>query len=207
MSDLLKSSPVIPVVAIEDPDKAVGLCEALQRGGIHAIEVTLRTPLALEAISNIKKHMPDMILGVGTVLTPEDVTRSEDAGADFLVSPGLAPKLQAALQATDLLVLPGTASPSEALSAYEAGFHMVKLFPAEAVGGLNLLKSIQAPMPSIQFMPTGGIRTTNMKSYLALPNVYAVGGTWIATSAEINAGAWDEIEAKATEAVKIANYS
>lgn len=204
MSNLLSSSPVIPVVAIEEPANAVALCEALQRGGINAIEVTLRTSKALQAISEIKKHCPNMILGVGTVLTPEDVKMSEDAGVDFIVSPGLSPKLQTALQESDLLVLPGTASPSEALSAYEAGFHMVKLFPAGAVGGVNLLKSIQAPMPNVKFMPTGGVRTTNMHEYLELPNVYAVGGTWIATKDDINNKSWALIEEKAAEAMQIA---
>lgn len=204
MSDLLSKSPVIPVVAIEDPAHAVALCEALQRGGINAIEVTLRTSRAIEAITEIKKHCPKMILGVGTVLTPDDVARSEDTGSDFLVSPGLSPKLQAALQATELLVLPGTATPSEALSAYEAGFEKVKLFPAGAVGGANLIKSVYAPMPNISFMPTGGVRVTNMNDYLSLPNVYAVGGTWIASQALINAQDWDTIETNARDAMDMA---
>ena len=189
-------------MAIEDPAHAVGLCEALQRGGINAIEVTLRTAKAIQAINEIKKHCPDMILGVGTVLTPEDVARSEDTGADFLVSPGLSPKLQAALIATDLLVLPGTATPSEALSAYEAGFDKVKLFPAGAVGGAALIKSVYAPMPNISFMPTGGVRLTNMNDYLSLPNVYAVGGTWIASSQLINEAQWDTIEKNARDAME-----
>ena len=145
MSNLLVNSPVIPVVANEDSDNAVALCEALQEGGIHAIEVTLRTSTAIQSIKAIKKHCPNMILGVGTVLTPDDVSRSEDECVDFLVSPGLSPKLQKALQATDLLVLPGTATPSEALTAYEAGFDKVKLFPAGAVGGAALIKSVYAP--------------------------------------------------------------
>ncbi len=205
MSDLLKTSPVIPVVAIENPDNAVELCLALNRGGINAIEVTLRTSKAIAAIKEIKKHCPKMILGVGTILTPDDVLASEDAGADFLVSPGLSPDLKVALQKTKLLALPGTASPTEALTAYEAGFHMVKLFPAEAVGGVKLLKSIQAPIPKVMFMPTGGVRTSNMRSYLDLPNVYAVGGTWIATMNDIENRDWASVEQKATEAVQIAS--
>ncbi|MEP1230513.1 MAG: bifunctional 4-hydroxy-2-oxoglutarate aldolase/2-dehydro-3-deoxy-phosphogluconate aldolase [Litorimonas sp.] len=204
MSNILVNSPVIPVVAIEDPNTAVNLCSALQRGGIHAIEVTLRTAKAIEAIAQIKKHCPKMVLGVGTVLTPDDVSKCEDVGADFIVSPGLSPKLLARLQKTDLLVLPGTASPSEALSAYEAGFHKIKLFPAEAVGGAALIKSIFAPMPKISFMPTGGVRTTNMMSYLSLPNVYAVGGTWIASQNNLNARNWGAIETNAREAMAIA---
>ncbi|GGX62810.1 ketohydroxyglutarate aldolase [Litorimonas cladophorae] len=205
MSDLLNQCPVIPVVAIEDPDNAVELCHALNRGGINAIEVTLRTEKAIAAIKEIKKHCPKMILGVGTILLPDDVLASEDAGADFLVSPGLSPNLKTALQKTNLLALPGTASPSEALSAYEAGFQKVKLFPAEAVGGAQLLKSIQAPMPKVMFMPTGGVRTSNMRSYLDLPNVYAVGGTWIATMDDIKNRDWASVEKKAAEAVQIAS--
>ena len=205
MSDLLNQCPVIPVVAIEDPDNAVELCHALNRGGINAIGVTLRTEKAIAAIKEIKKHCPKMILGVGTILLPDDVLASEDAGADFLVSPGLSPNLKTALQKTHLLALPGTASPSEALSAYEAGFQKVKLFPAEAVGGAQLLKSIQAPMPKVMFMPTGGVRTSNMRSYLDLPNVYAVGGTWIATMDDIKNRDWASVEKKAAEAVQIAS--
>jgi len=202
MSDLLAESPVIPVVAIENSDQAVDLCEALMKGGINAIEVTLRTETAIASINNIKQRCPDMILGVGTVLTPNDVKRSEDTGADFLVSPGLSPNLQKALQDSDLLVLPGTATPSEALRAYEAGFDKVKLFPAGAVGGAALIKSVYAPMPKVGFMPTGGVRLANMNDYLSLPNVYAVGGTWIATSALINAANWEEIEKNAREAME-----
>ena len=205
MSKLLNQSPVIPVVMIENPERAVPLCEALQRGGINAIEVTLRTEKAIEAISLIKEKCPEMILGVGTVLTPDDVSRSEDTGANFLVSPGLTPKLRERFKTTDLLVLPGTATASEAMSAYEAGFHKVKLFPAGAVGGFNLIKSLASPLPNVKFMPTGGVRASNMNDYLSLPNVYAVGGTWIATKDDINNGAFDDIETKAAEAIKIAN--
>lgn len=203
MSDLLATSPIIPVVAIDNADDAVPLCEALQKGGVNAIEVTLRTEAALQAIRNIKANCPDMILGVGTILTGDDVLKSEDAGADFLVSPGVSPQLLPALQKTDLLVLPGTASPSEALTCYDAGFKKVKLFPAEAVGGAALIKSIYGPMPKIQFMPTGGVNLGNMMSYYSLPNVYSVGGTWLARSSDINAGNWETITANCKEALTI----
>lgn len=204
MTKLLSNSPVVPVVAIEKNEDSIGLCESLLRGGIEAIEVTLRTENALKAIKTIKTKCPNMILGVGTVLTPKDVKAAEDAGADFLVSPGLSPVLQNAFQNTELLVLPGTASPSEALSAYEAGFDMVKLFPAEAVGGAALLRAMYSPMPKIKFMPTGGVRPSNMQDYLSLPNVYAVGGTWIAKQDDIRNGKWDLIENNAKEAMKLA---
>ena len=201
MSELLAQSPVIPVVAIDDADKAVDLAEALLRGGIQAIEVTLRTDDAVKAIRNIKRSCPDMIMGVGTVLTPDDVLKSVDAGADFLVSPGVSPKLEDALLRSGLLSLPGVATPSEALTRYEAGFEIVKLFPAEAVGGQNLLKSMYAPMPMLRFMPTGGVRPANMRDYYSLPNVVSVGGTWIATRDEINQSDWTDIEDRARAAM------
>lgn len=203
MSQQLADSPIVPVVAIEDPAKAVDLCLALQRGGINAIEVTLRTEKALEAIANIKANCPDMYLGVGTILTPNDVDAAKDVGAEFLVSPALSPKLQTALEKCGILTLPGTATPSEALRAYDAGFKIVKLFPAGAVGGANLLKSILAPMPLIRFMPTGGVRISNVMDYYSLPNVIAVGGTWVANKDDINAGNWDKIEANAKEAMAV----
>ena len=203
MPSILSNYPVIPVVAIDDPAGAVDLARALQRGGIHAIEVTLRTERAIEAVANIKKTCPDMCMGVGTVLTPDDVKSAVDAGADFLVSPGVSPKLEAALLASGILALPGTASPTEALSRYEAGFEMVKLFPAEAVGGAALLKAMYSPMPKVQFMPTGGVRISNMMDYYSLPNVFAVGGTWIAKQSDINNGHWDVIEANARQAMAV----
>ena len=199
--DLLKGCPVIPVVAVEDAGRAVDLARALQRGGIYAIEITLRTEAGLESISRVAKEVPDMVVGVGTVTTPDDVKASEDAGARFLVSPALGPKLQKALLDSPLPALPGTASPTEAFSAYEAGFTHLKLFPAGAVGGAALLKGMHAPLPMLRFMPTGGVRLDNMLDYLSLPNVYAVGGTWIAKSDAISSGDWGGIEARAREAM------
>ena len=204
MVDILENSPVIPVVAIENPQDAVPLAEALLRGGINAIEVTLRTPRALEAIELIKKNCPAMVMGVGTIMKPTDILASEVAGADFLVSPGLPPDLLEAFQRTELLVLPGTATPTEAMRAYDAGFHRVKLFPAEAVGGIPILKSINGPMPQIKFMPTGGVNIGNLTQYLELPNVFSVGGTWIARQNDITGKNWDQIENNAREAMKTA---
>lgn len=204
MSDILAGCPVVPVVAVNDPASAVPLAEALLAGGIRSIEITLRTDTALESIRAVAKHVPDMVLGVGTVTTPDEVKACEDAGAQFLVSPALAPRLQSALQDTDLIVLPGTATPSEALTAYEAGFTRMKLFPAAVVGGVAMLKGIGAPMPQLRFMPTGGVKPDNMAEYLALPNVYAVGGTWIAKSDAIDAGDWSGITERARAAMDIA---
>jgi 2-dehydro-3-deoxyphosphogluconate aldolase/(4S)-4-hydroxy-2-oxoglutarate aldolase len=200
-SQLLQGCPVIPVVAIHNADDAVNLAQALQRGGINAIEITLRTEAGLDAIRRVAKDVPDMVVGVGTVTTPDDAKRSEDAGSQFLVSPALGPKLQQALLDSPLPALPGTASPSEAFAAYEAGFTHLKLFPAGAVGGAALLKGINAPLPMLKFMPTGGVRPENMLDYLSLPNVYAVGGTWIAKSDMIAKGEWATIENNAREAM------
>jgi len=190
----LSQSPIIPVVAINNPDHGVPLAKTLKRGGIEAIEVTLRTPQAIDAIKAIKNTCPDIFLGVGTVLTPDDVRAAVDAGADFLVSPGVSPKLEAALLESGLLALPGVATPSEALARFDAGFEILKLFPAEAVGGVPILKSMYGPMPKLQFMPTGGVRPSNMNSYYDLPNVISVGGTWIATESAIDNQNWALIE-------------
>ena len=203
MSDILDAHPIVPVVAIERPETAVPLAKALARGGINAIEITLRTELAVEAIRAVKADCPDMLLGVGTILTPKDVELSAGLGADFLVSPALAPKLQDALLATGIPTMPGTSSPTEALSAFEAGFEILKLFPAGAVGGVDLLKGINAPMPLLKFMPTGGVRPSNVVDYMSLPNVVACGGTWVAKSADISAEKFDQIEQNAREAMAL----
>ena len=200
MAEVLKGCRVVPVVAVADADHAVPLAEALLAGGITAIEITLRTEAGLRAIANVARALPEMTVGVGTVTTPDHVRASEDAGAQFLVSPALGPRLQRALLDSPLPALPGTASPTEAFSAWEAGFTHLKLFPAGAVGGAALLKGMHAPMPMLQFMPTGGVRLDNMADYLSLPNVYAVGGTWIAKSDAIADGDWKGITARAREA-------
>ena len=201
----LDQSPVIPVVAISDADHAVPLAESLLRGGIGAIEVTLRTDAAFEAIKAIKSACPEMLMGVGTVITPDDVTKCCDIGADFLVSPAVSPRLEKALLDCGVLSLPGVATPSEALSRYDAGFEIVKLFPAQAVGGVPLLKSIYSPMPFLKFMPTGGVRPENMMEFYNLPNVVSVGGTWIAPTALIDNQDWGQIEANSKAALDIVN--
>ena len=205
MTDILAGCTVVPVVAVNHARDAVPLAEALLAVGIRSIEITLRTEAAMDAIRAVARDVPDMVLGVGTVTTPDQIKACEDAGAQFLVSPALAPKLQTALLETDLLVLPGTATPSEALTAFEAGFTRMKLFPAAVVGGVAMLKGIGAPMPQLRFMPTGGVKPDNMAKYLALPNVYAVGGTWIAKSDAIDAGDWSGITERARAAMDIAH--
>jgi len=203
LADLLSGSPVIPVVAIKSAKHGVKLAETLLDNGVNAIEITLRTEAALDAIKTIKKACPNMIMGVGTVLTPQDVTDSVNIGADFLVSPGMSPKLEDAMLKSGLLSLPGIATPSEALTRYEAGFEMVKLFPAAVVGGVPMLKGMYAPMPHLRFMPTGGVRLSNMMDYLELPNVVSVGGTWIAPQADIENENWDKIAQNCQDALAL----
>lgn len=179
MSSLLDIAPVIPVVVIDDPETAVPLARALVAGGLPVIEVTLRTPAALDAIARIAAEVPEAVIGAGTVRTPADVAASVAAGSAFLVSPGTTPKLVDALEAGGVPFLPGAATASEVMALAERGVTEMKFFPAEAAGGLPYLKALGGPLPQIRFCPTGGIRPATAPEYLALPNVGCVGGTWL----------------------------
>jgi len=175
----LQSCPIVPVLTIDDSEIAAPLARALHAAGLTVIEITLRTPQALGAIKKMKQAAPSLLVGAGTILTPNDVQASVDAGSDFLVTPAVSSQLLPAVKATRLPVFPGVATPSEALEMYTQGFSHVKFFPAEASGGVRALKAIAAPLPHITFMPTGGINGTNAPDYLALSNVIAVGGSWM----------------------------
>lgn len=177
---LLAKVPVIPVLTIDTADQAVPLARALCEGGLPAIEVTLRTPAALDAIKAITARVPDAIVGAGTLRSSADIEASVQAGAQFLVTPGTTAALVEVLIRTNLPALPGCATVSEALALAALGFTALKFFPAEASGGAAWLKSVSAPLPDIRFCPTGGIDMTNAAGYLALPNVFAVGGSWVA---------------------------
>ncbi|MGA8009549.1 MAG: bifunctional 4-hydroxy-2-oxoglutarate aldolase/2-dehydro-3-deoxy-phosphogluconate aldolase [Thiomonas sp.] len=172
---------------------AVDLAAALVAGGIRTLEVTLRTPAAYDAIRQIRDHVPGAIVGAGTVLSPTDWQRAQDAGALFGISPGLSPSLLAAVRNSALPFVPGVATASEAMTALDAGFNAMKLFPAEAVGGRALLKSLSGPLPQILFCPTGGISLANAPGYLALPNVGCVGGSWLVPDAALAARDWGAI--------------
>jgi len=198
--NLLDLAPVIPVVVLEDADAAVPLARALVAGGLPAIEVTLRTPAALEAITLIAKEVPDAIVGAGTVVRPEDAEWSAAAGARFLVSPGCTSRLQAAMVATGLPFLPGVATASEAIALLEDGITAMKFFPAEAAGGRAYLKSLAGPLPQARFCPTGGVARGNAADYLALPNVGCVGGSWLTPGDALRAGDWDRVRRLAAEA-------
>ncbi|WP_030909085.1 bifunctional 4-hydroxy-2-oxoglutarate aldolase/2-dehydro-3-deoxy-phosphogluconate aldolase [Streptosporangium amethystogenes] len=203
MSSLLDIAPVIPVVVIDDPETAVPLARALVAGGLPAIEVTLRTAAALDAIARIAAEVPEAVVGAGTVRTPADVAASVAAGSAFLVSPGTTPKLLDALEVGGVPFLPGAATASEVMALAERGVTEMKFFPAEAAGGLPYLKALGGPLPQIRFCPTGGIRLATAPDYLALPNVGCVGGTWLTPADALATGDYPRIEKLAAEAAAL----
>ena len=195
-------APVVPVLVVDSVEQAAPLAKALLDGGLTIAEVTLRTPAGVGVIEAMKRAAPELLVGAGTVLNGSDVRNSLDAGADFLVSPGMSPGLLDALADNRGLMIPGVATASEAMSRYEEGFELLKLFPANIAGGIPALKALGAPLPHLKFMPTGGVSAENAGDYLALPNVFAVGGSWIATKDDVSAGSWNAIAAKAREALR-----
>lgn len=192
-------APIIPVLVIDDLAHARPLAEALVAGGLPALEVTLRTPCALDAIRAMAA-VPGGVVGAGTLLTPEDVRAAKAAGARFGVSPGATPRLLAACADEGLPLLPGAATASEVMALYELGYDMLKFFPAEAAGGAPALKAIGAPIPQVSFCPTGGVTPQNAPAYLSLPNVICAGGSWVAPKSACAAGDWAAIEALARAA-------
>lgn len=195
-------APIVPVLVIEDAATAAPLAEALVTGGLPALEVTLRTPAALDAIRAMLQISGGRV-GAGTLVTPEDVRAAKAAGATFGVSPGATDELIAACEAEELPLLPGAATASEAMRLLARGFDMLKFFPAEAAGGAPALKAIGAPLPQISFCPTGGISPANAKSYLNLPNVLCAGGSWVAPKDLVALRKWDDITALARAAANL----
>jgi 2-dehydro-3-deoxyphosphogluconate aldolase/(4S)-4-hydroxy-2-oxoglutarate aldolase len=200
MHEVFQGTTVIPVVTIARAADAVPLAEALLRGGLRVIEVTLRTPEAPAAIRAIARALPDVVVGAGTVLTGADVTRAVEAGARFLVSPGLTADLVAAGLGSELPYIPGAVTPSEVIAARETGFSLLKFFPAEAFGGIEALRQLAPVFPGIAFCPTGGVGADNAAHYLALANVPMVGGSWMAPAAAVAAQDWAGIEDNARRA-------
>ncbi|HYF73716.1 MAG TPA: bifunctional 4-hydroxy-2-oxoglutarate aldolase/2-dehydro-3-deoxy-phosphogluconate aldolase [Nocardioides sp.] len=200
---LLDVVPVLPVVVIDALDHAVPVARALVAGGLPAIELTLRTPVALDAIRAIASEVPEIRVGAGTIVTPAQARQAADAGASFLVSPGATPSLLAAMRDTGLPFLPGTATVSEVLAALEAGCTELKFFPAEASGGAAFLQSVASPVPAARFCPTGGITVASAPSYLALANVGCVGGSWITPRDALAAGDWERVSRLAAEAAAL----
>ncbi|MFJ3668193.1 bifunctional 4-hydroxy-2-oxoglutarate aldolase/2-dehydro-3-deoxy-phosphogluconate aldolase [Streptomyces sp. NPDC090106] len=200
MTSVLDLAPVVPVVVIEDAADAVPLARALVAGGLPAIEVTLRTPVALDAIRAIAHAVPEAVVGAGTVLTPEQVRDAVGAGARFLVSPGWTDALLEAMRAAGVPFLPGVSTVSEVVALLERGVREMKFFPAQAAGGTAYLRSIAGPLPQARFCPTGGIGPANAPDYLSLPNVGCVGGTWMLPADAIAARDWGRVEALARTA-------
>jgi 2-dehydro-3-deoxyphosphogluconate aldolase/(4S)-4-hydroxy-2-oxoglutarate aldolase len=195
-------APIVPVLVVHDIAHARPLAEALVAGGLPALEVTLRTPAALDVIREMAS-VRGGVVGAGTLVTPEDVAAAVEAGAQFGVSPGATDRLLDTCEAAGLPMLPGAATASEAMRLLERGYDMLKFFPAEASGGAPALKAIGAPLPQISFCPTGGISPENAKTYLSLPNVVCAGGSWVAPADLVAAGDWDGITklAKAARAL------
>ena len=193
---------IVPVIKIDDAEKAVPLAQALQAGGISCIEITFRTAQGEEAIQHIAKAMPQMLAGAGTVLTTDQVDRAINAGAKFIVSPGFNPKIVAYCIQKKIPIAPGCSTPSDIEQALEFGLDVVKFFPAEQAGGLEYIKAVSAPYPAIKFMPTGGINAGNIAKYMAFDRVLACGGSWMASPDLINAGEFEKITALSREAVQ-----
>ncbi|GHP87768.1 ketohydroxyglutarate aldolase [Helicobacter pylori] len=191
--EILQISPIIPVVVVENIKDAVPLAQSLVEGGIHIIEVTLRSSCALEAIELIAKNVPKMRVGAGTILNPTQLEQAQNRGAEFLISPGLTIKLLEHAKKKDMPLIPGVSSSSEVMQALELGYSALKFFPAEYCGGVKLLNAFNGPFKGVKFCPTGGISADNMRSYLNLENVLCVGGSWLTPKNLIQNKEWDKI--------------
>lgn len=201
-AEICRLAPVVPVLVIDDLAHAEPLARALVAGGLPALEVTLRTPCALEAI-RVMSQVPGGVVGAGTLLTPADVKAAKAAGARFGVSPGATDRLIAACEEEGLPLLPGAATASEIMALLERGYTVQKFFPAEQAGGAAYLKSIGSPIPQVKFCPTGGISLKNAPDYLGLSNILCVGGSWVAPKAAMAAGDWAAVTALAAEAAAL----
>ncbi|GAB5413000.1 MAG: bifunctional 4-hydroxy-2-oxoglutarate aldolase/2-dehydro-3-deoxy-phosphogluconate aldolase [Congregibacter sp.] len=197
---ILAQAPVVPVLSIARETDAVPLARALVDGGLPVLEVTLRTPVAFEAIRAIREEVPDAIVGAGTVLSRDDYQRAVDAGSRFIVSPGSTPDLFRAAAELPVPLIPGVATASELMLALASGFNCLKFFPAAIAGGPAAIKALSGPFPDVSFCPTGGVTIDNMADYFALPAVLTVGGTWLTPAALLDIGDWDAVRQLATEA-------
>lgn len=205
LGEVLRRVGVVPVLTIDRADHVVALARALAAGGLGVLEVTLRTPAALEAVRRVAAEVSEVIIGVGTVLTPEQGQAAIAAGARFLVSPGMTPRLLDAAQGWSVPFLPGAATASEAMALHDLGYRVVKFFPAEPAGGVAALKALAGPLRDVHFCPTGGIDQSNAPDYLALPNVACVGGSWVAPAKVVAALDWSGITALARAAAGLRN--
>ncbi|KRG68806.1 bifunctional 4-hydroxy-2-oxoglutarate aldolase/2-dehydro-3-deoxy-phosphogluconate aldolase [Pseudoxanthomonas dokdonensis] len=200
---LLSAAGILPVVTVHTLDQARQVSEALLAGGLPAIELTLRTPVAMQALAMLKKELPDVVVGAGTVLSAEQMQQAIDAGADFLVTPGTPPALADALAEAPIPVVPGGATPTEFMALMARGFRTCKLFPASAVGGLTMLKGLAGPLSDLKICPTGGISESNAAEFLSQPNVLCIGGSWMVPGNWIESGDWDKVRESSAKAASI----
>ena len=201
LAELLRDAKIIPVITIERVEDAVPLARALVAGGLRLLEITLRTPAAPEAAAAIVAQVPDAIVGIGTVLGPDDLVRARELGARFALSPGATPAVLEAAAAGTMPFIPGIATASELMMAIDRGFGTLKFFPAVPAGGPAALKALAGPFPEARFCPTGGVDESNFREWLGLANVVVVGGSWIAPTADIRASAWSAITERARGAL------
>jgi 2-dehydro-3-deoxyphosphogluconate aldolase/(4S)-4-hydroxy-2-oxoglutarate aldolase len=202
-ADILSMGPVIPVMVINRLEQSVPLARALVAGGVKVLEITLRTAVAVDAIAAICREVPDAVVGAGTVTTPDELSAVAGAGAVFAISPGLTPELLEAANNGRIALIPGISTISELMTGISRGYNHFKFFPAEAAGGIKMLKAIAGPFPKVTFCPTGGISPANYRDYLALANVVCVGGSWIVPSEAVEQEDWKSITALAREAVTV----
>ncbi|MBD1558056.1 bifunctional 4-hydroxy-2-oxoglutarate aldolase/2-dehydro-3-deoxy-phosphogluconate aldolase [Vibrio sp. S9_S30] len=205
ISEQLKALKVVPVIAIDKAEDIIELGKVLVENGLPVAEITFRSDAAVEAIRLLKETQPDMLIGAGTVLNAEQVKAAKAAGASFIVSPGFNPNTVKACQEEGIEIVPGVNNPSAIEAALELGLKTLKFFPAEASGGIDMVKSLLAPYTDIELMPTGGINTKNVNDYLAIPRVIACGGTWMVDKKLIEAGKWEELAKLTREAVELVN--
>jgi 2-dehydro-3-deoxyphosphogluconate aldolase/(4S)-4-hydroxy-2-oxoglutarate aldolase len=203
LAALFEQATIIPVLTIERLEDAVPLAKALVAGGVRTLEITLRTPVAIESAKAIMAHVPEAVVGIGTILNADDLARAEGIGARFGISPGATPDLLKAAAASALPFAPGIATASELMLALAHGFNLVKFFPAEQSGGIKALRALAGPFPEVRFCPTGGIGEANAASWLAEPNVVAVGGSWLCPAADVRSGNWAGITAICNRTMKL----
>lgn len=202
LEDILIPARIVPVLTIERAEDGVPLARALVAGGVKVLEVTFRTDAAAAAAKAIVAEVPEAIVGMGTVLNGDDLRRARALGARFAVSPGATPELLDAAAAGDLPLLPGVATASEIMQAQAKGFNLLKFFPAEQAGGIAMLRALAGPFPNTRFCPTGGISAANAATWLAEPNVIAVGGSWLCPASDIRSGNWEVITGRCIDAMK-----
>ncbi|MEL0071470.1 MAG: bifunctional 4-hydroxy-2-oxoglutarate aldolase/2-dehydro-3-deoxy-phosphogluconate aldolase [Rhodobiaceae bacterium] len=203
LSTALQACPIVPVLTISRLEDCAPLAQALANAGLRVLEITFRTDCAAEAIAALKKERPDLVIGAGTVLNQAHIDTAHQVGADFTVTPGVSPQLRDALKQAPMPVIPGAATIGEMMGLMEDGFTRQKFFPATIAGGVGALKAVGAPLAGLSFMPTGGINADNVSDFLALKNVFAVGGSWMIDAASVAEGNWAQVEAHAARAIEV----